>query len=564
MVASPLEQPDFLRSISAYLGHQDLVRCLYVNNTFYQVFKPLVWRHITLTDGSPYLGALHSPSGLTLEHNKHLIKNIVVSQGYVSPEYLALQGLKDLQSISIYAPAASSDDAASMDKFLTQTLPWLTRLIAQSSSTLEKIIISYTSGAYVEPSRDLWQTLLTCSRLKVVTLHHLSISDASFSDLLQACAGVQELHLASMSLPRMPTCLVAPLVAAHSIDSNVSSDSDISPLGNLRKLTLECTCPQKGPPSQLSIEAQLALIQRCPRLERLNWSYNSCEPHLYSQIYDQETHLFMKGLAQNLDWTRLQRLSALGLESRSISDEDLAAALRQIYRLIELRVIEEGMGPLSVEALITDRGDDHVGTTTTTIASSNTKDKRGRQRRLCDSLETLEIHRCSNVTSHLLQTILTHCSQLKNIRARRIMLTDVAEEGQEWVCTEMTDFIVGIEVNVDTHTEPGKSMQHRAFKQLSRMPKLMGINLVGYCSQPVPFKSLDLRLDAGMDQLAGLRGLRQIHFVGHTVQNMRVEDAQWLVDHLPKLTIVQGLVNQDKAVREQIHEIFKNHSILYD
>ncbi|KAI1313031.1 hypothetical protein EDD11_002735 [Mortierella claussenii] len=481
-MASPLEQPDLLRSISASLCHQDLVRCLYVNNTFYKVFKPLVWRRIALIGGSPYLGVLHSPSGLTLEHNKHLIKDILVYQGYVPPEYLALQGLKDLQSISINVTTASPDDAASMDKFLTQTLPWLTRLIAQSSSTLEKIDIKYTSGAYAEPPRDLWQPLLACSRLKMVTLHHLSISDASFSDLLQACAEVQELHLASMSLPRMPTCLVAPLVAVHSIDSNVSSDSIISPLDSLRKLTLE----------------------------------------------------------------------------------DLAAVLRQIYRLVELKVTEEGMGPLSVEVLMTDRGVDDVGTTTTTTATSNTRDNRGRQRRLCDSLEMLEIHRCSNMTSRLVQTILTHCPQLRRISAYRIMLTDVAEEDQEWVCTEMTDFIVGIEVNVDTQTEPGKSMQRRAFEQLSRMPKLTGINLVGWGPPSALFKSLDLRLDAGMDQLAGLCGLRQIHFVGHTVQNMRVEDAQWIVDHLPKLDTLQGLVNQDKAVRQQIHEIFKSHSIFYD
>ncbi|KAI1321586.1 hypothetical protein EDD11_003066 [Mortierella claussenii] len=564
MVASPLEQPDFLRSISAYLRHQDLVHCLYVNNTFYKVFKPLVWGQIALISGSPSLGTLHSPSGLTLEHNKHFIKNIVVSQGYVPPEYLALQGLKDLQSISIDATTVSSDDAASMDKFLTQILPWLTRLIAQSSSTLEKINISYTSGAYVEPSRDLWQTLLACSRLKVVTLHHLSISDVSFSDLLQACAGVEELDLASMSLPRMPTCLSAPLVAAHSIASNVSSHSNISPLGNLRKLTLECTCPQKGPPSQLSLEAQLALIQRCPRLKRLSWSYSGCEPHAHPQICVQETRLFMKGLAQDLDWTRLQRLSTLELHSQSISDAELAAVLRQIYRLVELKVANTGMGPLSVEALMTDRGDDHVDTTTTTIASSITKDKRGRQRRLCDSLETLVVHRCSNMTSSLVQTILTHCSQLKSFYAYRIMLTDVAEEGQEWVCTEMTNFNVGIEVNVDTQTEPGRSMQYRAFKQLSRMPKLTGISLVVWGPQPAPFKSLDLRLDAGMDQLAGLRALRYIRFMRDTVQNMRVEDVQWIVDHFPKLETLQGRVNQDKAVRQQIHEILKSHSVYYD
>ncbi|KAI1296404.1 hypothetical protein EDD11_007339, partial [Mortierella claussenii] len=151
-----------------------------------------------------------------------------------------------------------------------------------------------------------------------------------------------------------------------------------------------------------------------------------------------------------------------------------------------------------------------------------------------------------------------------NIRARRIMLTDVAEEGQEWVCTEMINFNVGIEVNVDTRTEPGRSMQHRAFEQLSRMSKLTGINLVGWSSKLVPFKSLDLRLDAGMDQLAGLRELQQIHFVGDTIQNMRVEDAQWLVDHFPKLATLQGLVNQDKAIREQIHEIFKSKRMLYD
>ncbi|KAI1312275.1 hypothetical protein EDD11_002994 [Mortierella claussenii] len=563
MVASPLEQPDFLRSISTYLRHQDLVRCLYVNNTFYNVFKPLVWRRITLIDGSPDQGALHSPSGITLEHNKHLIKNIVVIQGYVPPEYLALQGLKDLQSISINDTTASPDDPASMDKLMTQILPWLTRLIAQSSSTLKKIDISHTPGAYLEPPRDFWQALSACSRLKAVTLYHLSISDASFSDLLQACAGVRELHLVSMSLPRMPTCLVAPAVAAHPTDS-VSSDSNISPLGDLRKLTLAGRWSQKDPPSRLSVEDQLALIQRCPRLERLSWSCNGRGPQPRLQICEQETRLLMKGMAQDLVWTRLQRLSALELGSRSISDAELAAVLRQMYRLVELKVTKEGMGPLSVEALMTDRGDDDVDTTTTTASSSDTMDNRGRQRRLCDSLETLEIYNCSNMTSRLVQTILTHCPRLKRISADKIMLTDVAEEGQEWVCTEMTDFSIGIEVNVDTQTEPGKSMQHRAFEQLSRMPKLTEINLVGWKFQPVPFKSLDLRLDAGMNQLAGLRELRQIFFVGDMMQNMLVEDAQWIVDHFPKLTVLQGLVNQDKVVRQQIREIFESRSVYYD
>ncbi|KAF9996705.1 hypothetical protein BGZ80_007185, partial [Entomortierella chlamydospora] len=186
--------------------------------------------------------------------------------------------------------------------------------------------------------------------------------------------------------------------------------------------------------------------------------------------------------------------------------------------------------------------------------------------------------RTFTVTSAMVKKILTTCHQLVRfsadmLNARDILgLTDTDAEGSEdideeegggknegrnWVCTKLAFFMVFI---CGLKDKP-LSWHRGVFKQISRLERLEELHVGVWddikektersvFQNETIWDSLDMRLEAGLDNLHSLKQLTEIGFY-HVKQELGEEDVQWMVTSWPNLKAICGKLNtkRDEFVR---------------
>ncbi|KAI8354282.1 hypothetical protein B0O80DRAFT_498303 [Mortierella sp. GBAus27b] len=290
-------------------------------------------------------------------------------------------------------------------------------------------------------------------------------------------------------------------------------------------------------------EHQLEFLRWCPNLEVLKLVGSK-----WTSEYDNIIQEFIR-LAGSGTWSKLHSLQ---WSARGVSDEQAAGILESMPWCDEWADRLSSFGPRSFQAL-------------------------GRHFR---TLTILAIEECDNVTSEMIQEVMSSCPLLKVLSANRLEARHIAQ-GKTWICTSLTSLQVFIdfkEITVTTTmesecttttniaTEPTleaamtdevkmKSLQRRVFEQLSLLRKLEILSFGRV--KHIPSPSLDLRVFSGLEMLETLEQLRILDFRS-TIQWMGTEDAQWMNEHWPQLREIHGTFNHEsRAMRMAVEEAFR-------
>ncbi|KAK3810271.1 MAG: hypothetical protein J3Q66DRAFT_352668, partial [Benniella sp.] len=127
--------------------------------------------------------------------------------------------------------------------------------------------------------------------------------------------------------------------------------------------------------------------------------------------------------------------------------------------------------------------------------------------------------------------LLKSCPQLEGLRMGPIQVRDMLDDDTPWACESSLRYLGG-GFNINDGTE--EAGQRVLLERLSRFRNLESLDLV--CQPPRP-KTLDLRLESGLDQLVTLTQLRVIT-VFHTRPGMTMNEVKWMIKHWKNLKSV--------------------------
>ncbi|KAG0008081.1 hypothetical protein BGZ80_003877 [Entomortierella chlamydospora] len=244
-------------------------------------------------------------------------------------------------------------------------------------------------------------------------------------------------------------------------------------------------------------------------------------------------------------WTPFHSMS---IDCDGITDQQLSALLRFTTRVINVFACDTGFGDEAMQVM-------HERSHFMTVREMN-------------------LDRCPNVTSKMVNTLLVSCPALEALSAEIFYVVDMAQDGsQPWACLNMRELCLNIDLfdpcqehiesadndvleeegsesdkEVNEAEEARKSMealqvaerQRLIIAQLAQLRKLK----VLYASRGSmdyrrsgPRECVDFILEKGLDQLAGLTQLEEIYFSGWD-RPPRLPEAEWMLKHWKQLKVV--------------------------
>ncbi|KAG0229923.1 hypothetical protein BGX31_006027, partial [Mortierella sp. GBA43] len=159
---------------------------------------------------------------------------------------------------------------------------------------------------------------------------------------------------------------------------------------------------------------QLEFLRRCPNLEVLKLVGSKWTSE-YNNIIQEFTRLAGSGT-----WSKLHSLQWY---AQGVSDEQVAGILESMPRCDEWTIQESSFGPRSFQAL----------------------------ERHFRALTVLTFKECDNVTSEMIQEVMSLCPMLKVLNANRLEARHIAQ-GKTWICTSLTSLHVFIDFEDITET----------------------------------------------------------------------------------------------------------------
>ncbi|KAI8345533.1 hypothetical protein B0O80DRAFT_281120 [Mortierella sp. GBAus27b] len=162
-------------------------------------------------------------------------------------------------------------------------------------------------------------------------------------------------------------------------------------------------------------------------------------------------------------------------------------------------------------------------------------------RRCFTSLKNVNISESGDLTSAMALEILVSCPQLEVLSFGPIMSRDVIDS-PPWVCASSLKVLrASIQItpsqNSDVH-------QRHVLRRLSGLVNLEILDLIGSGNPNV--RTLDLRLEKGLGQLATLQSLKRLGLDNYE-QRMSVADVKWMVDNWRNLETVAGTLNRGNS-----------------
>ncbi|KAF9940903.1 hypothetical protein BGZ65_005811 [Modicella reniformis] len=558
MERNPLNLPEILEVISQYLWRPDRARCLLVSRLFYSVMVPRVWRKIVLEPPTPsYRGSIAMllrselpkpsyPTGEALEHHKHHIQELEFRGEYPS-EYFSLVGCSQLRTLGLSSWILTEHLPA--DKAIEKMNPavmGLARLAAVHALNIRQVSICLTKDPMLTVTEGLWSALVQCSELEQLLLKNLTVPNECNSSFFKVCENVSSLSLISVKIPSVPNKAIDISEGIRTIDiennANGNDDTGNFTLQGPRTITIV------GPPylqlmTLRTHQIDPKMVRACIHLESMTWRQHAEMGTGLESIPDWDDAPFCNDLSAN-PWP-FSRLVSLDLSWTMVHDEALARVLSQLHKLKTLRAIRTGFGRASLHQLFAERW----------TSSGESAD------RLCDSIETLVVDMCTNLTGAMIQTILSSCRNLVVFSADKISIEDIAR-GKEWICTELQElrFFLSAEVHSSYQDSSPMTenlrMQRAAFAQLGQLTRLRILYLTYIRrSERTRMKTLHLRVESGLELLTGLKYLRELYFQGDDSQKLGVEEAAWMVENWPQLRKLRGSVNEDLRVLEQMKSV---------
>ena len=187
-------------------------------------------------------------------------------------------------------------------------------------------------------------------------------------------------------------------------------------------------------------------------------------------------------------------------------------------------------------------------------------------------LVEVDLLRCGDVTSAMLEEILESCPMLKTITGNIIRVDDIAL-GLPWDCRGLKLWRIHIDstqsVNEERKESAGatsgsKAQQHMVFERLSTLVNLeiLDLDLVFPIRERGQLiQTLEWQVKRGLNLLATLTGLRTVRFLQTHPMNMSKSAVQWMMDHWSSLKSVEGRLGRTKADHKELARLLSSKSI---
>ncbi|KAF9913846.1 hypothetical protein BX616_009462 [Lobosporangium transversale] len=517
MKLHPFDIPEVLDKIVFHLKRRDILSCIYVSKPFHRAFIKFLWRSISVTPWTDW----HSLGSQELDKYKHYIESIFFV-GCFPENILSLRGCGRLRSL-----AAKSGDTQHFEDIQSS---FSNLMIANSSTLRECKIEAYASTLRLCSSK----AALQCFYLKELELDGFVVQTQEIDLFFQMCSQLKVLKLTNVDL-QWP---FGGLMGAFGSNTEVAGSQpgvalsiSAPTIRNVQKLTLfqikVLGCSPRSEAHDLAV-----LVRSCPELRSLK---------LMDDLGQDEALDFCRTLTQD-PWP-LPCLESLDISDVPLEDEDLATLLAKMNQLQQLYAWESEFGPLCLSEL---------------LKSRSSLDGGGR---LCDTVEMLTVISL-NSEYGIVQTIMSSCKHLITLRSGEITVTEIVE-GKEWVCSKLKKLDVDLIFDgADGESEERKAKQQKVFGHLGKLTKLQNLQLTGVTASIAGTRTLDLRLESGLDKLVGLKQLRCLVFCRES-HWMGLEEAIWMVENWPCLMRVIGPEDRDPDIDKSIADIFNRNGISY-
>ncbi|KAG0000262.1 hypothetical protein BGZ79_006127 [Entomortierella chlamydospora] len=297
---NPLDLPEILSAVAAYLERNDVVRCIRVSVTWHKLLSPILWKDITITGtgGKDYF-IRDGPAPDALRAHRDLVHTLHIDQSLpcrYSAAYSKLHSLRIKSVLPIRQRGAFGED--------------LIEFISLNPS-LVSLALAGLDG-YLDAT--LWRAVSKLPSLKTLELCRVGMRTVDDANAFWvACANLDHLRLFD----------------AYFVERGISVfDIPIPDILFPLVTKLELRTPPRDP---------LDLMRRCPNLKELSWQSKRHHPAL---------EVFAQDLSQGA-WPGLEKLSHF----HYMPDETLEMILKGMQRITALDLHLNDFGELSFKIL---------------------------------------------------------------------------------------------------------------------------------------------------------------------------------------------------------------------
>ncbi|KAF9320038.1 hypothetical protein BG003_007400 [Podila horticola] len=244
-------------------------------------------------------------------------------------------------------------------------------------------------------------------------------------------------------------------------------------------------------------------------------------------------------------WKELSRQSL----PRSISDADAAKVISYSSSWTNIDLYTPQVGPLTAAAIVEN----------------------------CERLEALELSSgASGLTGSPLQAVLSKATRLRSLQAHWLLNTDKLTAmnilSSQWATTslEHVDFKIdvpradGALADNSTAIQASRSVQRQVLQRLGQQKKLRKLIIGGMATTLATGQfghqrdCLEMTLESGLDELVDLKDLEllDIHHMDHRAG---VPELEWMTANLPKLQMVNGMLNTLRPPSDEVREWLTTH-----
>ncbi|KAF9276355.1 hypothetical protein BGZ68_010075 [Mortierella alpina] len=496
-MSTPPLLPEIGALIADNLTGQSLCSCIRVCRAWHQIFIPFVWASTLVQPTAS--SQKQYPTLSAVKAHAHLIRSLTV-RNHESLHFLSA-GYLHLQALHIEEVTCwgHPHKKALQDEMQEGML----RIVCENPGL--KTICLEACDIYSTP--DFWKACVErLGQLDYVSLQLVGVED----DVLPWCwATLARAKKVNVSSSQWGT-------SRHSVvHDTVASGQYLASRPITQRIQL---CQFRNVP----LQQQWQMLAQCSEATAIKW-----QPCLLDDdSAGEELTLNLRQIIRPESWPRLQRLD---LGKSMLSDISFSVLLENLSPLSHFDARVTRFGEFATQALLL---------------------------RHITAVQYLNLSGCEGVRSRDIQQILASGTQLKTFKAYRLEVKDLDTlQNRPWLCAGMTS----LSLFFDAESMDPRMASELVFKQLAKLSSLETLNMS--LAQPLEQrKTIRLRLDMGLDLLAGLTKLRFLDIM-NLHQIIEVEDGQWMANHWDLVTIKGNLYWTFVHITEDPRE---EQSVLWD
>jgi len=567
-----IELPEILFAITAYLDARDVITCSLVCRSFHSFFIPLVWTdlHFGKPSKTDYLQStplsrtillkadttLHTTDNDENKEQEQEQEHEQEQEEDTPPQHpflkVAVKNAASVRSLAIHTqdsvlPLTLGAACTSLKAIRLQGLSlhpetghpkenWdqckliMRRNRAQLQSlSLINWTYTWTRTASMK-SHILWSPILRCTQcwnLRSLTMENCRVLGRHLKPFWTICQRLEKLVLDQVFIDLVQPSIVkkknhpgqGPQKNATSNDPSQTTPAPPPRFPRLQELIVRRMYAAPHPRAQLD-----GLIAQCPSLRVLEWYCNDARLEPCAEFCERSI---------TTTWPHLDSIIIEGNKT-SMTNELYAKVLKSIKLPIRQFDIK-GFG----------------------ISSEPFDLLKARH---FNSIETIDLRSCHGDRSDWALEILTSCPNLRRIAAKVIHAQDFIKANKPWVCHRLQAFAIFIDMGFpDNGSNRQLSDQEleqcrTVFQQLAALKELCELDTLTTYIQAYnitiwPYNDprhlryslvpLPMRLNAGLDLLAGLTKLQKLSFWGgkHVVH---MEELVWMTTYWKQLNTMTG------------------------